>query len=222
MRPVPAGTGFLQICKLADNGNGAVTGKFTFRFDGRRATVAVGQCTAPIKVPAGNLTVTEVAKDGTRISDCRTRPLLRLVKCDAVNRQVVVRIVRGGPASETTLFVTNKRTVIGSNVGAIKVCKIAGSGVKLGENFRFTVGNKSLTVPAGRASQGGNCKVANGFARGSNVKVTEAARAGVQVSRIAVLPSDRKVSANRANRTATVKVGKGFTTVKFTNTRNAG
>jgi len=51
--------------------------------------------------------------------------------------------------------------------------------------------------------------------------VTEAARAGVQVSRIAVLPSDRKVSANRANRTATVKVGKGFTTVEFTNTRNA-
>jgi hypothetical protein len=220
--PPPAGNGFVQICKRADNGNGAVTGKFTFRFDGRRATVAVGQCTAPIKVPAGNLTVTEVKKDGTRISDCRTRPLLRLVKCDAVNRQIVVRIVKGGPGSETTLFVTNKRTVIGSNEGAIKVCKIAGSGVKLGENFRFTVGNKSLTVPAGRASQGGNCKIANGFARGSNVKVTEAARAGVQVSRIAVLPSDRKVSANKANRTATVKVGKGFTTVKFTNTRNAG
>jgi len=213
------GTGFLEICKKADNGNGAVTGKFTFRFDGRRATVAVGQCTGPIKVPAGRLTVTEVAKDGTRISGCETRPLPRLLLCDPANRKAVVRIVEGGVASETVLFVTNKRTVIGDNVGAIKVCKIAGSGVKLGENFRFTVGNRSLTVPAGRASQGGNCKVAFGFDRGSKVTVTERFRSGVRVSRIEVKPADRKISASKANRTATVRVGKGFTVVSFTNVR---
>ena len=217
--PPPAGTGFLEICKKADNGNGAVTGKFTFRFDGRRATVAVGQCTGPIKVPAGRLTVTEVAKDGTRISGCETRPLPRLLLCDPANRKAVVRIVEGGVASETVLFVTNKRTVIGDNVGAIKVCKIAGSGVKVGEDFRFTVGNRSLTVPAGRASQGGNCKVASGFDRGSKVKVTERFRSGVRVSRIEVKPADRKISASKANRTATVRVGKGFTVVSFTNVR---
>ncbi len=40
------GTGFLEICKRADNGNGAVTGRFRFRFDGRGVTVPVGSCSA--------------------------------------------------------------------------------------------------------------------------------------------------------------------------------
>ena len=218
--PAPAPTGVLEICKKADNGNGAVTGRFTFRFDGRSVTVPVGSCSGPIKVPAGNLTVTEVAKDGTRISDCSTRPLPRLVRCDPANRLAVVRIVEGGVANETVLTITNKRTVIGSNMGAIKVCKIAGNGVQVGRNFNFTVGGKNITVAAGRASQGGTCKIVSGFLRGTNVKVTEAASRGTHVSRIAVRPEARKVSANKANRTATVRVGKGFTVVSFTNTAN--
>ncbi len=65
--PPPAGTGFLEICKRADNGNGAVTGRFRFRFDGRGVTVPVGSCSGPIEVPAGRLTVREVQKDGVRM-----------------------------------------------------------------------------------------------------------------------------------------------------------
>ncbi len=214
------GTGFLEICKRADNGNGDVTGKFTFRFDGRRVTVPVGSCSGPIQVPAGRLTVTEVAKDGTRISNCRTEPQGRLLRCDAVDRRAVVRIVEGGVAKETVLFITNKRTVVGDNTGAIKVCKIAGRGVKVGTNFNFSVGNRNVTVAAGPADQGGFCKVLRGFDRGSSVKVTEAARRGVHVSRIEVRPVERKISANKDNRTATVRVGQGFTVVSFTNTAN--
>ncbi|MDQ3276658.1 MAG: hypothetical protein M3Q39_16910 [Actinomycetota bacterium] len=213
------GTGFLEICKRADNGNGAVTGKFRFRFAGQSVTVAVGQCSNAIRVPAGRLTVTEAAKDGTRVSGCATRPLPRLLRCDPADRKAVVRIVEGGVEKETVLFVTNKRTVVGDNVGAIKVCKIAGDGVRVGEKFDFTVGNKNLTVPAGPRRQDGYCKVARGFDRGSNVKVTEAKRRGVRVSRITVRPVERKVSASKADRTATVRVGKGFTVVSFTNTR---
>ena len=214
------GTGFLEICKRADNGNGDVTGRFRFRFDGQRVTVPVGSCSGPIQVPAGRLTVTEVAKDGTRISGCNTRPVQRLLRCDPAKRQAVVRIVEGGIKSETVLFITNKRTVIGDNHGAIKVCKIAGDGVKVGTNFDFTVGKRNITVKAGPANQGGYCQVLHRFDRGSNVKITEAARKGVHVSQIKVRPVERKIAANKDNRTATVRVGKGFTVVSFTNTAN--
>ncbi len=144
----------------------------------------------------------------------------RLLLCDPIDRRAVVRIVEGGVGKETQLFVTNKRIVIGDNKGAIKVCKIAGAGVKVGTNFNFTVGGRNVTVAAGPRDQGGFCKLLRGFDRGSNVKVTEAFRSGVRVSRIVVQPADRKVSSSKANRTATVRVGKGTTVVKFTNTRN--
>ncbi len=76
--------------------------------------------------------------------------------------------------------------------------------MRVGTNFGFSVGNKNLTVPAGPANQGGYCKIAYGFDRGSNVRVTENARSGVHVSRITVRPVARKVSANKAHRTAAV------------------
>jgi len=215
--PPPAGTGFLEICKKADNSNGKVTGRFTFRFDGRQVRVPVGGCSGPIKVTAGNLRVREVAQDGTRISACSTRPTNRLVRCVPAKRLAVVRIAEGGVRSETVLNITNRKRS-DTSTGAIKVCKIAGNGVKVGRNFTFRVGTKSLSVPAGPANQGGFCKVAHGFTRGTKVKVTEAASSGTRVSKITVRPTDRKVSASTANRTATVRVGKNFTVVSFTNT----
>ncbi len=218
--PAPAGFGYLEICKKADNSAGRVTGKFTFRFAGKSRTIPVGTCTAPVRVPAGDLTVTEVRKDGVRMSGCATRPVARLLNCDPANRQAVVRIVRGGVAKETVLTITNRRIVVGDNKGAVKVCKIAGSGVKVGTTFGFTVGGRHVSVPAGPASQGGYCKIVGGFDRGSAVKVTEAARSGIHVSRITVRPVDRKISVNKAQRTATVRIGRGNTVVAFTNTRN--
>ncbi len=107
-----------------------------------------------------------------------------------------------------------------TTTGAIKVCKIAGSGVTVGTNFTFTVGGRTVTVPAGPASQGGTCKIVGGFTRGSNVTVTEAAKAGTHVSSIKVQPLDRQVSKSTANRTATVKVARTLTVVTFTNAAN--
>ena len=103
---------------------------------------------------------------------------------------------------------------------SIKVCKIAGNGVPAGTNFTFNVGGRNVTVPAGIASQGGTCKLVNGFTSGSNVTVTEAAKSGTHVSAIKVQPASHKVSSSTANRTATVKVGNGVTVVSFTNTAN--
>lgn len=212
--PVP--TGVIEICKRADNSNGPVTGRYTFTFAGRSVSLPVGTCTGPLKVPAGYLTVHEVAKTGIRISACATRPMNRLARCDSANSLAVVRIVAGGVGNETLLTITN-RVRSDSNTGAIKVCKIAGSGITVGTNYMFTVGGRTLTVPAGPASQGGYCKIASGFTRGTNVTVTEAARAGTAVAKITVAPAARKTSASTANRKVSVKVGSGFTVVTFTN-----
>lgn len=218
--PPPAGTGFLEICKKADNSNGAVTGRFTFRFAGRSATIPVGACTNAIEVPAGRLVVREVRKEGIRMSDCRTEPVERLRLCDPAERKAVVRIVEGGIGQETILNITNKRFATGQELAPIKVCKIAGEGVAVGTDFRFSLDNKSVTVPAGPASQGGFCKIVRGFEQGSTVKVTEQARAGTRVSRIAVAPATREVSSSRADRTARVRTGGGITVVSFTNNRS--
>jgi hypothetical protein len=214
--PPPPTTGILEICKKADNSNGAVTGTFTFTVQGQTVMVPVGKCTGPLTVNAGNVTVTEVAKPGTRLSACLTKPVNRLVKCDPGNRQATVRIVAGGVANETVLFITNKVPST-TSTGGIKVCKIAGNGVTVGTNFTFTVGGRTVIVPAGPASQGGTCRIVGGFTRGSNVTVTEAAKAGTHVSAITVQPVSRQVSKSTANRTATVTVGRTLTVVSFTN-----
>ncbi len=215
----PAPTGVLEICKKADNSNGTVSGSYTFTFANRSVTVPVGYCSGPLTLPTGNLTVTEVAKSGIRISACATRPIARLVKCDPGNSLAVVKIVAGGVSNETLLTITNK-VASDTITGAIKVCKIAGAGITVGSTFAFNVGGKAISVPAGPASQGGYCKIVYGFTRGTNVIVTEAAKSGLHVAAITVAPADRKVSVSTVNRTATVKVGSGFTVVSFTNAAN--
>lgn len=107
-----------------------------------------------------------------------------------------------------------------TNTGAVKVCKVAGSGVAVDTNLAFAVGGKNVTVPAGPADQGGYCKVVRGFTRGTRVKVTEAAKTGIHVARIRVQPVERLVSKSTANRAATVKIGKGYTVVTCTNAAN--
>ena len=209
-------SGVLEICKRADNANGTVSGTYTFTFQGRSVNVPVGTCTGPLTVAAGDVTVREVPKKGVRISACSTRPTNRLVRCDPANSDAVARVAAGGVANETILTFTN-RIVNPTPMGAIKVCKIAGRGVAVGTNFGFTVGTKSVQVPAGPANQGGYCKILYGFTAGSNVKVTEALRSGTHVSAISVQPVDRKVSSSNVNRTATVTVRSGTTVVSFTN-----
>ncbi len=220
-------TGVLEICKLADTVNGPVKGNYTFNFAGRSATVPVNSCTGPMTVPAGNLTVTEVAKAGTTLSACATRPADRLLQCNLANRNAVVRVAAGDVSTETVLYMTNRAvgptqptttTTAYKNLGTapLKVCKIAGSGVPVGTNFWFDIGGRMFKIPAGPASQGGYCKISYGFPLGSNVTVTEAPSA-FRVQAITVRPPERRVSSNTAARTATVRIARGFTVVTFTN-----
>jgi uncharacterized repeat protein (TIGR01451 family) len=222
-------TGILEICKRADDSNGPVSGKFTFGFLGRTVTVPVGSCTGPIRVPAGNITVTEAATSTTQVTSCETRPATRLVSCDPAKSTAVVTVPAGGVSNETILSVSNRLTGPSPTTttaapgtpgnSPIKVCKIAGRGVAVGTPFKFTVGSRNLTVRAGPADQGGYCRILYGFPIGQRVTITEAPLAGVVVSAIAVDPAARRVSSNNAKRTVTISVGRRITVVSFTNSR---
>lgn len=212
-----APTGVLEICKVASNVNGPVTGNYRFRFLGRVVTVPVGACTGPLTVPAGEITVDELDDgQGAVMVGCTTRPVDRLVSCRPSARRAVVRVLAGDVANETILTITN-RVPAAVATGAIKVCKIAGPGVVIGTEFTFTVGTKTVVVEAGPADQGGYCKIVGGFVRGSEVRVVERARTGTTVTKLTVAPSSRRVATNRSTRTARVTVGSGATVVSFTN-----
>ena len=75
--PVPAAattTGKIEVCKTG-SGSG-VSGDFEFTASGLDGTVKVpvGQCSLPITVPAGEVTVTELARDGYQLDSVTRCP----------------------------------------------------------------------------------------------------------------------------------------------------
>jgi hypothetical protein len=210
----PPPTGYLEICKKA--ATGAVTGNFQFVVKGVTYTVPVGACSPAISLPAGNVTITELARSGFALTGVTTSPSGRLVSTSLATRSAVVKIVAGSVATQTIATFTN--SVAPPGTGTVKVCEVAGSGVAVGTNFPFTVGGKSVTVPAGPAP-GGYCVVVPGtFTIGSHVTVTQAVPSGDSVSSIGVAPVARAVSTNPGTGTAVVNVGSGVTEVTYTDT----
>jgi len=100
-------TGFVEVCSGA-RGPG-VTGDFQFNVGGRLFSASVGQCTGPIEVPAGRLSVTEVLRSGFRVVRCTTFPAGALVtNCDHSKPSAVVRVAFGGISAQTVLTFLNE------------------------------------------------------------------------------------------------------------------
>ena len=103
-----------------------------------------------------------------------------------------------------------------TELGQLKVCKVAGSGVEEGKLFTFHVnGAATYNVPAGPPDRG-YCVLAGRFPVGSNVTIQEVIPSGFYVSRIEVKP-DRTVSKNTAEGTVTVRIVSGVIEAIFTN-----
>ncbi len=102
-----------------------------------------------------------------------------------------------------------------SEFGQLKVCKVAGAGVKQGQLFNIKVGNISYNVPAG-PSDGGYCVLAGQYPLNTQVTIQEVNATGYSVSRIEVKP-DRAVSKDVVNGKVVIKVGSGVTEIIFTN-----
>ena len=206
--PTPGeATGYLEICKTSDP-EGPVTGTFTFMVAGQTFTVPAGACTAPIQLPAGQVTITEQSRAGIVLTEISTIPSDRLVSSDLNTGTAVVNIVPGDVSTETVVFFRNKNL----ENGHLKICKIAGTGVTLETPFTFVVnGTSTHTVPAGY------CVFDGLFPVGTQVTVQEQWQVGYQLTDIAADPSGRLVSADLATGQGIVTIGSGVTVIYFTN-----
>lgn len=212
----PAGTGggntgYLEICKQA-SGPG-VHGLFTFTVGSHTVQVPVGACSPAIKLPAGKASITEHKKAGYELAACQARPASRRLSCNHRTQTETVLIKAGGIAAQTVAVFINKVPTVPS--GALKLCKVAGAGVKVGTRIHFTVGGHSVTVPAGPAP-GGYCVRAGRFPLGSHVSVTEHIPAGQHVSKISASPVSRLLSSNLATGKSVVDIQKGFVDLTYT------
>ena len=112
------------------------------------------------------------------------------------------------PGDTPTNTPTNTPT---SDLGQLKVCKVAGSGIPQGQVFTIKVGNNNHNVPAGY------CVLAGQFLLNTQVTVQETIPAGYEVPRIEVKPESRTVSKDNSTGIVVVKIGSGVTEVIFTN-----
>jgi hypothetical protein len=126
--------------------------------DGHTYKVPVGACSPLIKLPPGKVAVTELRRHGSQLVGVATQPTGRLISVNLPTRTALVKVVPGGIARQTIVTFTNKETA----TGTLKICKVAGHGVRVGTKFTFNVGTQMVTVPAG-PGPAGYCKVVGAF-----------------------------------------------------------
>lgn len=101
-------------------------------------------------------------------------------------------------------------------LGQLKVCKVAGSGVVEGTLFTFRVNGRNYNVPAGPADRNGFCVLAGQYPVNSEITIEEVIPDGYYVSRIEVKP-DRTVSKDTPQGVVTVRIVSGVIETIFTN-----
>jgi hypothetical protein len=101
-------------------------------------------------------------------------------------------------------------------LGQLKVCKVAGSGVEQGSLFTFQVNGSTYSVPAGPADRNGYCILAGQYPVNTQVTIKEVIPSGNYVSRIEVKP-DRTISKDTEQGTVTVNIVSGVIEAIFTN-----
>jgi hypothetical protein len=102
-------------------------------------------------------------------------------------------------------------------LGQLKVCKVAGSGVTEGTLFTFRVGGATYSVPAGPDDRRGYCVLAGQYPLNTEVTIEEVIPTGYYVSLIEVRPDSNLVSRTASQGIATVEIGSGVTEITFTN-----
>jgi len=129
---------------------------------------------------------------------------------------VVDFLVEDHSIAETALDFTATITYTPCTYGTLKICKVAGSGVKVLTPFTFTVSGTpptTITVPAGPAPDG-YCEVVGSYLVGSSVTISEAVPAGDGVFSIVNVPGGGTISL--PNGTDTVTIGAGVTEATYT------
>ncbi|MBV9680654.1 MAG: hypothetical protein JO046_02590 [Solirubrobacterales bacterium] len=193
-----------------------MAGPFSFTINGGApVTVNVGNCSAPIEVPAGTATVVETPVPFAQVTAITTLPdATRLVSANLGTGTAVVRVPAGDISNTTTVTYTNR-----ARTGFIEICKNAAPGSGLTGSFTFTITgpmgfSATVTVPVGACSN-------SILVPAGSVVVTETGDARTFVTSITTQPASALLSFNLANATATVAVAAGDvsteTIVTFTN-----
>lgn len=217
-------SGTVEVCKIAAD---AQTANQTFQFSVNGAapiSVKAGQCSLPIGVPSGTISVAELAKTNFKlVSVTAVGPTQasRLLTGSTTN-PAQVQVPSGGVENETVVTFTNAVAT-----GRFKICKLSSEptlqGVPFSFSFSYTVNgstvNGTATLKPGECSSLSNdIPVVDQNGQPIAITTTEAAVSQVQVSSISVA-NGNSVSANLANRTVVFSVNVGFTVATFTNVR---
>jgi len=218
-------TGYFEICKMSCLTN-PVTGNFTFTATNSGVssgpiTVPVNACSGPIQMPNGTITIQETLQLGTLVSgilaydyDYLGNQINALLSSNRPFGTGNVNVISGDISTETVVGFENCK----SGAGQLKICKVAGYGVPIGQPFTFTVKGPSssttYTVPAGPAP-GGYCVVAGSYQVSTPLLVQESFSFPYAVASIAVAPADR--GGTQTSNSAIVMIDAGTTEVTFTN-----
>ena len=214
-----AQTGYIEVCKSTYDE--FVSGSFDFTITPAtgpaiQQSVQVGQCTAPLLVNAGNVTVTEAAVFPTFVDGISVFPSGRTVSSNLSNRTVTVKVVQGDSSTETAVDFDNATLR-----GNFKVCKTitASSSALAGKPFYFDVvdafGSHTDTVYAGAAGTTACVIDFDNPPLGSAVSITEESTYSVVNTAVSVSPASNDTGSFVP--TANLKIGAGFTTATFTN-----
>ena len=209
----PPQTGYIEVCK--DAFDTFTTGNFTFTIQdsaGFKDTeiVAVGQCTGPIQVAAGNVTVSETLTASTYLHDVWTLPATNLGPYNLTNGTATVVVVPSQSVNQETQVHFDNATTLAS----LKVCKVltstssalAGSTFTFGVNPSAAAGG-SLSIIAS-TSPNGACK---------NYPVLLPVGSTVTVNENGVAFVGANGGAPGAGASSTVTLAPGINTVTFTN-----
>ena len=194
-------TGVLEICKVA-SGAGLADRIFRFQIGANIYSVPVGGCSAPITLPAGTVTVTELidgplTTTGTfsgrfRLLDVSSNVSGAITNLNLPTRTVTVNVREGNTANLTRLTFTNTFAIS----AVVEICKFS-SGANVTGSFNFTIDalpNTVITVAVGTCSppiQVNVPTVPGPVVQPSQIKVTELGRAGFPLSSVSTFPSNR-------------------------------
>ena len=128
---------------------------------------------------------------------------------------LIILAMMGATLTTTASAASTVTTTPTPELGQLKICKVAGTGVTQGKLFTFTAGGSTFYVPAGPADSG-YCVLAGQYPLNTQLTIEEVIPAGYYVSRIEVKP-DRVVSRDTANGKVVIRIGSGVTEAIFTN-----
>jgi hypothetical protein len=198
----PPGPGFLKVCKQSPDPTLQGSGFSFTENNGPAFSVTAGPVGAP------NCDQGTSYQSGTRVN------VHELIPTNVQVSQIDVSNGRGSnvnPATGdvtatvgtgTTIVTYTDRPVPVPQTGFIEICKLSGDRFVAGTfSFTVTAPGSTQTVPVSAGQCSGPLQVNAG-----NVRVDEANLAPFNVSGFAAVPSDRLVSQNPTNQTATVVV----------------